>query len=479
VFENPLHFLTGGLLFTASEWLIRLVMLFYVPQRRTPAAARTWLLLIFILPWIGLLLYMLFGRPFLPRRRLERLKKMSALIESIDREFFHPHALHPELPERYAQAVALAENLGNFPICGGNQIELLTDYDGAVACLIADIDAAEHHVHLLYYLIAPDRTGLKVAEALSRAVKRGVSCRVLMDSLGSKKARRRLIPWLREAGVEVIEMLRFSFFRRTSARVDLRNHRKLAVIDGRIGYVGSQNLVDAAFLAGLIYEELVARVTGPVVLQLQTVFVTDRFQETDEPLRRPEFFPPPQRLGQSPVQTLPSGPGYPLENNQRLLVALMYAARKRIVVTTPYFIPDEPFQQAMQTAVLAGVEVHLVVSRQLDQLLVGLAQRSYYEDLLESGIKIHVYHQRFLHAKHVTIDDSVALIGSSNMDIRSFALNAEISLLVYDPQVVAELRTIQERYFAASDLLTLEEWHRRSVLLKTVQNVARLVDSLL
>jgi cardiolipin synthase len=302
---------------------------------------------------------------------------------------------------------------------------------------------------------------------------------VLVDSLASKKSRHRLLPKLRAAGVEAIEMLRFSFFRRTSARVDLRNHRKIAVIDGRIGYVGSQNLVEADFKPGLIYEETVVRATGPIVLQLQAVLLIDRYQETQEALLDLSLFPPPQHPGHSPAQALPSGPGYPVENNQRLLVALIYAARKRIVVTTPYFIPDEPLMQALQSAALRGVEVHLVVSRQMDQWLVGLAQRSYYEELLQSNVHIHVYSKRFLHAKHVSIDDGAALIGSSNMDIRSFALNAEISLLVYCPQVVAQLRAIQERYFAGAELLTLTEWQQRPLILKLLQNTARLVDSIL
>jgi cardiolipin synthase A/B len=479
MFEDPFHLISFSLLLTISQWLIRLVMLFYVPKRRSPAAARTWLLFIFIVPWIGLVFYILFGRPHLPRSRQARLQKASHLIESIDREFFHAHTTRPNMPAEYAGAVDLAENLGHFPICGGNELELLPDYDASLNRLIADIEAATNHVHLLYYLIIDDHIGRRIGEALAAAVRRGVRCSLLVDSLASKKARRSLLPWMRSAGIEVIEVLRFYFFRRSSARVDLRNHRKIAVIDGHIGYVGSQNLVDANFKAGLTYEEVVVRVRGPVVLQLQTVFLIDRYQETDEPLREPGFFPPLQHLGRTPAQILPSGPGYPVENNQRLLVALIYAARKRLVVTTPYFIPDEPFLQALQTAVRRGVEVHLVVSRQLDQWLVGLAQRSYYEELLDSGVRVHEYWEKFLHAKHVSVDDGVALIGSSNMDIRSFALNAEVLLLVYDPRIVAELRTIQERYFAASELLSLKEWKQRSLMSQLLQNTARLVDSLL
>jgi cardiolipin synthase len=479
VFEWREPIFTGSTLFLLSQWVIRLVMLVYVPQRRSPAAARTWLLLIFMFPWAGLLLYALFGRPYLPRRRVERRRRADERIDALNRELFHSHATHPALPAQFAPAVTLAERLGDFPICAGNRVELLDGYQEAIDRLVADIDAASRHVHLLYYIFADDRTGRQVADALARAAERGVRCRVLVDSVGGKGLRRRLAPWLRGRGVEVIEAMRFSYIPHLSARADLRNHRKIVVIDGRVAYVGSQNLVNADFKPGLVYEELVARVAGPVALQLQAVFLADRFLETGEELFDPDLFPPPEHPGTTPAQTLPSGPGYAQENNQRLLVALLHAARKRVVLSTPYFIPDEPFQEALQTAAQSGVEVHLVFCRQIDRWSVGLAQRSYYEELLEAGVRIHLYKQAFLHAKHVSIDDAAVLIGSSNMDIRSFALNAEISLLFYDPQVVARVREIQEHYLAGSEVLTLEGWRRRSVLVRTAENVARLVDSIL
>jgi cardiolipin synthase len=468
------------LVYYLSEWLIRVVMLVYVPQRRSPAAARTWLLLIFFFPWVGLLLYALVGRIYMPRKRVEMQARVSELIKAAGAEFFNrAHLTRPQLEPRFMQAVTLAENLGDFRILGGNHVELLADYAGAIDRLIADIDAARHHVHLLYYIFADDDTGRRVVDALVRAVKRGVQCRVLMDGLGSRKAFRRLSPRLKAAGIEAYRMLPASLLRWGTARYDLRNHRKIAVIDGRVGYVGSQNLVNPDFKKDITYEELVARVTGPVVLQLQAVFISDWLFETGMGLSDLEHFPDPEVTGNSPAQTLPSGPGFQSENTQRLMVSLIYGARERVVITTPYFIPDEPFLEALQTAVRRGVDVHLVLSRQADQLLVSLAQKSYYEELLEAGVRIHLYYKRFLHAKHLSIDAAVALIGSSNIDIRSFALNAEISLLIYDPRVVAELRTIQERYFDHSELLTLEKWSRRSLVAQVAQNTARLVNSVL
>jgi len=473
--------LTWSLLYYVSEWVVRLVMLVYVPQRRSAAAARGWLLLIFLLPWPGLILYTLIGRPYLPKRRTALQAKVSELIrEEQARRIMPGREVTPELPANFSHAVTLAQNLGDFQIFPGNAIELLDAYDATIGRIVADIDAAEHHVHLLYYIFADDTTGQRVADALVRAIGRGVSCRLLMDGTGSKVALGRMGTKLRQAGVEVVRLLPASLWRRfTSARIDLRNHRKIVVIDGRVGYVGSQNIIDADFKRPLVYEELVVRVTGPVVAELQAVFLADRWVETREAIRSARMFPHVGHHGQSMAQVLPSGPQYPHENNQRFIISLIHAANTRVVITSPYFIPDDPFIQAMTTAVLRGVEVHLVVSKQIDQYLVGLGQRSFYDELLEGGVRIHSYTKRFLHAKHVSIDDCVALIGSSNMDIRSFALNAEVMLVVYDREVVSQLRRIQERYFTDSEEVSAERWRNRPIVYRMLQNTARLADSLL
>jgi cardiolipin synthase len=290
---------------------------------------------------------------------------------------------------------------------------------------------------------------------------------------------RTLRPRLTALGVAVQEMLPVSLFPWRKARLDLRNHRKIAVIDGRIGYTGSQNLIAADSKEGILYEELMVRVTGPVVLDLQYIFAADWFLETNEVLDGSAEFPGPEIAGSVPAQALASGPAFPTQNNQRLIVALVHGARKRVVLTTPYFIPDEPLLQAMQTAVFRGVEVHLVVSEKTDQLFVSLAQQSYYEELLEAGVQIHLYRKTFLHAKHLSIDDALALIGSSNLDIRSFALNAEVMLMIYDSGVTALLAAEQQRYYANSRLLTLATWQQRSFRSQVAQNLARLLSPLL
>jgi cardiolipin synthase len=471
---------TWGVLYVISGWFIRLVMLVVVPFRRSPEAAKGWLLLVLFEPWVGLVLYLVIGRPKYPWWRAERFDRLPGVFQPVRQRLQKSlQRFHPALPALRSPATVLVQNLGNLELLGENAVELLADYDSAIDRLVADIDQAADHVHLLYYIFADDATGMKVVAALERAVKRGVVCRVLVDFLGSRPWSRSLGQKLAALGIAVHRILPVSFWQRNFARADLRNHRKVAVVDGRVAYTGSQNLVDAIFKAGITYEELVVRVTGPVVLELQAIFVADWFLETEETLGTPNVFPEPVAAGSASAQVLPSGPDYPATNVQRLVVALVHGAEERIVITTPYLIPDDALLQALETAVRRGVEVHLVVSRLADQLLVSLAQQSYYEQMLEAGIRIHRYRGKFLHAKHLSIDNAVAVIGSSNMDIRSFVLNAEVSLVVYDRDVTARLYAQQEHYFAASDLLSPKVWANRPLVAKVCENLARLISPLL
>ena len=471
---------TWAFLYVASEWAIRVVMLVVVPFRRSPEAAKGWLLAVFFLPWPALLVYWFIGRPTMPAWRAARFARLPEIFAPARQRLLElPQMASPKLAPGLQHAATLVSSLGHLRPLGGNAIQLLSDYDQSVDQLVSDIDQARQHVHLLYYIFADDATGRRVIDAVARAVGRGVVCRILVDALGTRRWLKSLDQKFAAAGAEVRHVLPVFWLRRHSARADLRNHRKIAVIDGRVGFTGSQNIVDATFKPGITYQEMVVRVTGPVVLQLQAAFVADWFLETEQVLDLAEVLPPPSAAGASVAQVLPSGPDYPTTNVQRFIVAMIHAARERVVITTPYFIPDDALVQALQTAALRGAQVHLIVSKLADQLLVSLAQRSYYADLLRKGVHIHEFQEKFLHAKHTSIDGMLALIGSSNMDIRSFVLNAEVSLAVYDPEVIARLREEQDRTLANSKPLALEEWDRRSLGAKVAENMARLVSPLL
>ena len=466
--------------YVVIEWVIRLVMLALVPFRRTPESARAWLLLVLFLPIPGVLLYALIGRPAYPRRRRRRLAGAAALLETATKEIAHSrHCRQPRLPDDFRQAAMLIEKLGRFPALGNNGTELIADYEGVIARLVADIDAAQDHVHLLMYIFSDDPTGELVMEALVRASARGVTCRVLIDAFGSRRWARRIARRLSKAKIVVARALPVHPWRRGSARADLRNHRKIAVIDGIIGFVGSQNIVDRDAVKGFANEEMVVRIDGPTVVEMQAVFAVDWYLETEEILSGEGVFRHHHGPGSVTTQLMPSGPDYGGTSLGQLTVALIHAARERVVITTPYFVPEEAMLLALRTAVLRGVAVHIILPLRSDHLLVRLAQQSYYSGLLDAGVQINRYRSGFLHAKHISVDDEVVLVGSSNVDVRSFVLNAEVTLIIYDRQVAAQLRELQERHMASSDLLTVADWERRPLIGKLSENIARLVSPLL
>lgn len=463
-----------GIAFYALEWAVRIGALATIPFRRSPAAARAWLLLIFFLPVPGLLLFWAIGSPRFPEWRRERFRELDGWF-SVLAERLRAHA-PVALPEEQAPVVALAASLGKMPATGGNQVEIITDYDGAIARLVADIDAAQDHVRILAYIFADDAVGQRVAAALGRAKARGVSVQVMIDPVGSR-------PWLRgtramlaEAGVELAEALPLRWIGRYTRR-DMRNHRKLFAIDGRIGHVGSQNIVARDFRPGIVNQELVARVAGPVVAQIEGVIRADWYMETHRLADTPVAIPPP--VGEAVAQLLPSGSNYPLEGFKTLLVWQLHQARERAVLVTPYFVPDDDLVDAMRTAALRGVRVEVIVSAVVDQWLVHFAQASYYAELLAAGVHIHAYRGRLLHAKTVGIDGRVALLGSSNVDMRSFQLNEEASLLFYDAASVAAVDAAQRGFLAESDAIDRAAWRARPFWRKVLENIARMVGSLL
>lgn len=460
---------TFALAYLLTEWAVRLIMLVVIPLRRPPEAARSWLLLVLFLPIPALVLYHLIGRARFPAWRHRRFEETTTARRAVADSL--PAATVDD--ERLSR---LAHLLGDFPDCGGNRVELLFDYDAAIDRLVEAIDGAQTSVHLLTYIFADDSTGSRVAQSLARARERGVDVRLLVDALGSRPWLRRTRAMLEQLNVPIRLALPVRFASLRRARTDLRNHRKICVIDGAIGFVGSQNIVNRDFRPGIVNDELVARVEGPIVAALSSVFATDWYLETREVLPAMAV---PAPVGNSRLQLMPSGPDFGTPGYERLLVETVHRSEREVVIVSPYLIPDEALLTALQNAVLRGVAVHLIVSHVVDQRLVALAQHSYYDELLRSGITIHRYRRRLLHAKHVSKDGSFGIVGSSNADVRSFMLNAEVSLLIHEPSVGAALRAVQAGYMEASDVLTLAEWRSRPHVRRIMENFARLVSPLL
>lgn len=458
------------------DWLIRLAALFWIPARTTPGAARSWLLLVGFVPLLGLPLYLAFGHPWLSRQRLQRQAEASQVIRE-EQALQDALRWQPRADTATAEIVPLVERQGDFMPVHGNAVDLLTGYDDALATLIADIDQAEERVHLLYYLMFDDAVGEAIVEALQRAAARGVHCRVLLDAVGAKRGLHAYRKRLLARQIDVRAMLPGGLRWRRSGRMDLRNHRKIAVIDNRVGYVGSQNLAAAGFVPGHPNRELVARVRGPAVAHLEAVFASDWYIESGQ--RLDVLVDVPVSVDDVPTQLLPSGPAYPFSNARDAVNALVHLARRRLVLVTPYFVPDEATLSALRIAALSGVEVQLILSASNNQRLTAWAQEAYYDELLRCGVRIALYEPHFLHAKHLSVDDDIALLGSINLDIRSFALNAEIGLLCYDSALVQRLRTIEADYLAHARPVQLEDWRRRPAWRRSREGIARLADALM
>jgi cardiolipin synthase len=470
------------------DFAIKIAALIIIPRRRKPTAAMAWLLAIFLIPYVGIILYLLIGTFKLPKKRRDE----QARIDQVIRENVREKGLETtddSWPRWFQRVVQQNETLTGIPATFGNQATLLGDYQGSIDAMAAEIDTATTWVHVEFFIVAWDDTTRGFFSAMERAVARGVTVRLLADHLPSAKipGSKETFAELDRIGVKWSWMLPVQIFKGKYQRPDLRNHRKLVVVDGRVGFMGSQNLIARTYDSpknikrGLQWQELMTRLTGPVVAGVNTVFLSDWFIETGERLTE---HVPANEIAHSTApdallcQVVPSGPGYETENNLRMFLSLIYGATEKVIITSPYFVPDEAMVYAITTACQRGLEVQLFVSEQADQWLVGHAQRSYYSDLLEAGVRIFMYPAPYiLHAKHMSIDDDIAFIGSSNMDIRSFSLNAESSLLVRGESFVRAMRQVEQGYRDAGRELTLEEWRQEPLKSTFFDGLARLTSA--
>ena len=482
--------LVGALLVLANV-AIKVAALGIIPAGRRPSTGMAWLLLVLLNTVVGLVAFALFGSPRLDRRRQARQDQAKQRIR--ERTVDIPDvALDPALPAYVANVVALNRTLGSMPLVAGNTVELLPDYEGCIAAMTEEVLAAEHYVYVEFYITAWDDVTGPLLRALADAAERGVRVRMLFDHLGSRgiPGYKDMLDKLGSTSIEWHRMLPIAPLKGVVRRPDLRNHRKLLVVDGRVGFTGSLNLTERGYnkpknhAAGRKWVELMARVQGPVVATLEAVFAQDWYTETGEThavevVPAPAPAPGSSALRDVTCQLVPSGPGYVAENNLRLFTTLIYGATRRISLTSPYFVPDESLLYAVTTAAQRGVDIELFVSEESDQFMVGHAQASYYRALLEAGVRIHLYPSPLiLHSKHFTIDDDVAVLGSSNMDMRSFALNYEISLMMLGHDVVASMREVEDEYRRRSRQLTLEEWGQRPGRTRYVDTVMRLTAGL-
>lgn len=471
----------------AVGWAVRLAAIVVVPVNRRPSSATAWLMLIFLLPYFGLLAFFLIGNPKLPKERRDKQRRVNErILEATASMRLVPH--DDPGPPWLAALVRMNRNLGAMPLVTGNKARLIAEYDAGFDDMIAAIDEAGDFVHVEFYIMALDATTAPFYAALERAVERGVTVRLLFDHIGSRRLpnHKKFLKELDRIGLQWHRMLPVQPLKRKYQRPDLRNHRKLLVVDGDVAFVGSQNIIDRTYnkksniKRGLKWQELMTRLEGPIVGGVNALFLTDWFSETDEAIV-PELRSDRDLDATTTLecQIVPSGPGFDNENNLKLFNSLLYYAQKRVSITSPYFVPDESLLQSVISACHRGVDVELFVSEIGDQALVFHAQRSYYEVLLRAGVRIYLYPAPYiLHAKHLTIDDEVSVIGSSNLDMRSFELNLESTLLVSGETFAADMALVEDGYRAVSKELTLEQHLARPLPGRILDNIARLTSAL-
>jgi cardiolipin synthase len=474
------------MILTAIDFSIRVLALGIIPGNRRPTTAMAWLLGIFIVPVLGLALFLLFGNFRLSRRRRAQQDAVNTRVRAGTSELAMLESRYSG-PEWVGSAAELNKTLGSLPMVDGNEVELLPGYPDSMKAMAAAVRGAKSFVNAVFYIMSSDHVTDELLTAMEEAAERGVEVRVLFDHLGTLRIKgyRRLKARLNASKIRWRPMLPLSPVHGQWRRPDLRNHRKIMVVDGEIAFTGSQNLIEPSYnnprhrKIGREWVELMACLRGPIVTTLNVVFATDWLSETDESLEEQLAHRPELHAGNITAQVVPSGPGFITENNLRLFNTLIYSAQRKISICSPYFVPDDSLLYAVTTAAQRGVDVELFVSEKGDQFLVHHAQQSYYEALLEAGVRIYLYKAPFvLHAKHFTIDNDVAVLGSSNMDMRSFSLNLEVSVMLLGEDIVRRISAVEDTYRSISRELTLEDWMKRPMGVKYVDNVARLTATL-
>ena len=477
-------------LFLAAHWLIVIGLSIRVIMRRRPVGVSlAWLTVIFSVPLAGAIFYFFIGESRIGEEYLARAARIHdlyrnwqiALKKRASRE-------KPPAGPIAMRAIQLhAEKLAGFPTMRGNKVQLMDHFETVFTSIIEDVERAKSTCHLEFYIWTVGGKADDVAEALIRAVKRGVICRVLVDAVGSKDfVRSKLAQHLRDSGIHVVASLPVGPLRMLMTRADLRNHRKIIVIDGEIAYTGSQNLVDPRFFkqdegVGQWIDAMI-RMEGPSVEALAGTFIEDWELNTGEGLKALEETSDIRSIpekGRTPVQVVPSGPAIRPEVIHQLLLTTIYGAQKKLVLTTPYFVPDESLITALISAAHRKVDVIIVVPAEVDSRLVHYASRSLFDNLMSAGVTIAAFKGGLLHTKSITVDDGICVFGTVNLDMRSLWLNFEVSLFIYDLELTKQVREMQMKYIHNADTLDLTEWRKRSVFQRFTENAAQLVGPLL
>lgn len=474
-------------------WLIGILLIFIVHlalilllEFRNPGKAVAWMFILFLCPPVGPVLYYLMAREYKKRKRLQHrgpvpfrtlrslLRARSLTADTLEK------MSNPEFVQQERLFKLLTHQAVN-PITCGNRTEVYSSGESAFGAMLEQMEQARDHIHLEFYIFRSDMIGSAFGEVMIRKAREGVKVRMLCDGLGSFKLAHAFVKRLKEAGVEVYFFLppRVAVWNR---RVNYRNHRKIVVVDGRVGFVGGLNVGDD-YLG--LYEKMGywrdthLQLEGDSVNDLQLAFLEDWLLASGQDLGDPALFPAREGPGREQVQILTSGPNLPRNAIQEMIFNSIAVAKRRIWIASPYFIPDPSVYSALKTAALSGVEVIVMMPYHSDSRLVKLASLSYVEELLQAGIQFVQYTKGFLHAKVMLIDGLLASVGTANMDMRSFFYNFELTALLFDPEAIARLERDFRQDLADSIPIRPEEFAGRSRRQKGLELLARLLAPLL
>lgn len=478
----------------AFDWTLRLGLVAHVIWRRRPVApSLAWIAVALSVPVIGLILYVLIGETRLGERRLQRLRRLvTDLLKPARQRWAEQNVDWDVSKSNFGLIASYGMASSGIPPLRGNHLQLISDTDEFLRALVEAIDGAKQHVHIQTFIWMPTGAPREVAEACIRAAERGVMVRALVDGVGARPFLKSDLPdRMRKAGVKFAVALRVGIFRALLLRrLDIRNHRKIVVIDGVLAFSGSQNITDRTFKVSRRHGigpwvDASLRVDGPAAQALQLVFLNDWQQECDEEdrakLNLDKLLPRMEMTAheESIVQLVPSGPGEAPESTEQAFLMAIYSAREELVLTTPYFAPSESIDGALRAAAARGVRVTLVLPKRSDAWLAAAAGRGHYPGLLDAGVRIMHFRNGLLHAKTMTVDKSLAMVGSANIDMRSFRINFEVNMFIDDPVFAPRLRRLQQQYIGESDVVGREGWHKRATIKRLADNAAGLLSPLL
>ncbi len=448
------------------------VVVVIISENRNPVKTISWVLILIFVPVVGLIWYAVFGQDITKEQVISKRMYSKLKRRPLDEAGTPEEVPYPEEHERL---VHLLRSMDNTPLLGGNSMILFTNGADKFRHLLLDIAQAKEHIHIDYYVFHDDKLGNSIKNALIEKSLQGVEVRVIYDSFGSRQTGKAFFEDMRKAGIEAESFLKIAMPKITS-RLNYRNHRKIVVIDGRIGYVGGMNIADR-YVDGFewgIWRDTHARVEGKGVQGLQSIFFIDWFFVSQTLITSRKYFPVLPNFGNVAMQTVNSGP---LKDERQIAYGItqaIYEAKKSILIQTPYFIPPESVIGALQTAALRGVDVRVMMSKRSDVTMVQKASKSYVKQMLESGIKMFFYTKGFLHSKMMVFDESLTLIGSVNFDNRSFEYNFEIESFVYSEEVAANAIQIFGDDVKNSEEVLLKEWMKRPKINRFIESIFRL-----